>query len=96
MNWIRNLNNYKINELIIIISKSDCWAFASAAALEASIFINLKINVTLSPQQLTDCAGGSWGNNGCNGGFSITAYNYIFNNSICTESTYPFVSKQVN
>ena len=76
--------------------KSDCWAFAAAAALEAAIAINLKTNVTLSVQQLTDCAGGSWGNYGCNGGFSITAYNYIFSNAIPADSYYPFTGKQVN
>ena len=76
--------------------KSDCWAFAAAAALEAAIAINLKTNVTLSAQQLTDCAGGSWGNNGCNGGFSVTAYNYIFSNAIPADSYYPFTGKQVN
>ena len=48
----------------------------------------------MSPQQLTDCAGGVWGNNGCNGGFSVTAYNYIYNKSISTESYYPFNGKE--
>jgi hypothetical protein len=83
------INNYYNNKL----KKSDCWAFSAAAALEASIYINLKTSVTLSPQQLTDCAGGSFGNNGCNGGFSITAYNYIYNKSISADSYYPFLGR---
>lgn len=72
----------------------NCWAFAATAGLEASLWKNLKTNVTLSPQQLTDCAGGSYGNNGCDGGFSIPAYNYIFQNGIITDSYYPFKGAQ--
>jgi len=72
----------------------NCWAFASTAALEASLSINLKTNVTLSPQQLTDCAIGAYGNNGCNGGFSIPAYNYVAQNGIISDSSYPYKAVQ--
>jgi cathepsin L len=59
-------------------------------ALEAQIAISLKQSVTLSPQQLNDCAGSVWGNEGCNGGFHVTAFNYIYNQSICADSFYPY------
>jgi C1A family cysteine protease len=45
-----------------------CWAFSAAGALEGLNAIkNTKIDV-FSPQQLVDCAGGPYANEGCNGG----------------------------
>ncbi len=46
-------------------SKSNCWAFAAAGALEAAIFKQYNTLVTLSPQLLTDCDKNS---NACDGG----------------------------
>jgi len=48
--------------------KSNCWAFASAGALEAAIFKQYNTLVTLSPQLLTDC---DKNNNACDGGNAI-------------------------
>jgi C1A family cysteine protease len=49
-------------------SCGSCWAFSAVGAIEGLDAIkNGNIN-TYSPQQLVDCAGGSYENEGCNGG----------------------------
>ena len=45
-----------------------CWAFSACGALEGLNAIkNNKLDV-FAPQQLVDCAGGPYKNEGCNGG----------------------------
>ncbi len=71
----------------------DCWAFATTASIEASLLSKNNTNVTLSAQQLTDCASGSpYNNYGCNGGFMTGAYYYINRNGIYEDKYYPFIS----
>lgn len=65
------LKNISLKITLIALKLSDCWAFATTGAVEASLWKNNKTTVTLSPQQLTDCSL-TYGNNGCNGG--VVAY----------------------
>jgi len=53
--------------------KSSCWAFASIAALESAIFIKSgnTSSISLSEQQLVDCA---YKRDGCNGGSMEIAF----------------------
>lgn len=37
-----------------------------------------------------DCAGGEYGNNGCNGGLMNSAFDYIADHGIETETDYPY------
>jgi C1A family cysteine protease len=53
-----------------------CWAFAALTTLEHHLQIHKHVKVELSEQQLIDCSK-KYGNNGCNGGSTIRAYNYI-------------------
>lgn len=53
-----------------------CWAFAATAAHESYQIHskNQPKNITLSEQQLVDCAHSSpYDNNGCNGGYAVRA-----------------------
>jgi len=74
--------------------KGDCnsgWAFAAASQIESDAMINLnEPYYTLSPQQLIECNSAS---NGCDGGKTITAYNYVYEiGGIEQESDYPYTS----
>lgn len=69
-----------------------CWAFATAAALEAlpPIFDDVKLR-NLSVQQLIACSK-EYGNHGCISGRTITAIRYVREHGIVTEDRYPYQS----
>ena len=57
-------------------SCGSCWAFGATAVIESSRRIQLNIGGRLSQQQLVDC---TFNRNGCDGGWSTTALNYVIN-----------------
>ena len=67
-----------------------CWAFSTVASLENAVWQKTKKSVNLSEQELVDCAGGKYENEGCNGGLMDDAYKYIIDNKIATEKSYPY------
>jgi len=67
-----------------------CWAFSTTGAVEGADFLATKTLNSYSEQQLVDCAGGSYGNLGCNGGDMDAAFKYIEDNGIELESAYPY------
>lgn len=67
-----------------------CWAFSTTGSLESAYSIFKRDQVELSEQELVDCAGGKYGNNGCNGGLMPNAFNYIMDNGIATEDDYVY------
>jgi len=69
-----------------------CWAFSAVAAIESANFIQKKQSSvqTLSEQQLVDCAGGSYHNNGCHGGLMDYAFRYVETHSLQSEDSYPY------
>jgi len=68
-----------------------CWAFTACAEYESQLVMRGWLttpNLILSPQQLVDCDAS---NSGCNGGFYVSAWQYIYNNGgIMQEPTYPY------
>ncbi|XP_067004458.2 cathepsin L [Anabrus simplex] len=69
-----------------------CWAFGATGAIESQYLINGK-NVSLSEQNLIDCAD-DFGNLGCSGGFRNYAFDYIISNGgVDTEESYPYEAK---
>jgi hypothetical protein len=66
-----------------------CWAFATMAALEGLKAIGGTGLVDMSPQQLLDCAGPQ-GNQGCQGGYPVRAYQYLQRYTACTWTSYPY------
>lgn len=68
-----------------------CWAFVSAAAIEASVRINTGQAVPLSVQQLVDCDNKR--NKGCDGGNPVFAYDYVMTNGLERWNAYPYTEK---
>lgn len=80
-----------------------CWAFSAVFALEGALALQKKKQyglsqsafTTLSEQQLVDCAGGRWGNQGCNGGLMTQAYDYVkWDKGLTTEQAYPYTARE--
>lgn len=70
-----------------------CWAFSACGALEGLSAISAGKKNNFSAQQLVDCAGGPYENEGCNGGEMDAAFWYVIDNGITTEEKYPYKAK---
>ncbi len=71
-------------------SCGSCWSFSALGALEPAAKIAGKDLYLMSEQQLVDC---SWdeGNQGCNGGWMDSAFDYIIKvGGVQGEATYPY------
>ncbi|KAL3532698.1 hypothetical protein ACH5RR_006219 [Cinchona calisaya] len=67
-----------------------CWTFSTTGALEAAYSQAFGKGISLSEQQLVDCAG-DFNNFGCNGGLPSQAFEYVkYNGGLDTEQAYPY------
>jgi C1A family cysteine protease len=76
-------------------SCGSCWAFSATAAQESAILLASGNSVSLSEQQLVDCSG-SYGNQGCNGGWMDSAFDYARDHGLTTTDKYPYVARDQN
>ena len=72
-----------------------CWAFSSVGAVESAWAIKHNNLYNLSEQELIDC---SSENHGCEGGSMVKSFQYIIDNGLCSNLSYPYVAidKQCN
>ena len=70
-------------------SCGSCWAFSSVGAVESAWAIKHNTLYNLSEQELIDC---SSENNGCEGGSMVKAFQYIIENGLCSNESYPYVA----
>jgi len=70
-----------------------CWAFSATEAIESQWFLAGHSLVSLSPQQIVDCDKGR-GDEGCNGGDTPTAYEYVISaGGMDSEKDYPYTAE---
>jgi C1A family cysteine protease len=72
-----------------------CWAFATTGVLESTNLVVRGGTELLSEQELVDCSRG-YGNQGCNGGWMNSAFNYIKDNGIASRGSYPYEARDAN
>lgn len=68
-----------------------CWSFSATGAMEGAWSIAQGQLVSLSEQQLVDCAK-KYGNLGCKGGFMDNAFSYAMDYDMCSETEYPYTA----
>lgn len=78
-------------------SCGSCWTFGTTGTLEGAWFLKTGKLVSLSEQQIVDCAWGyEWsgpsGNLGCDGGYASGAIQWVIDNGgIALEESYPYL-----
>ena len=82
-------DKYKVSSVKNQGQCGGCWAFSSVGAVESAWAIRHNTLYNLSEQELIDC---SSENHGCEGGSMDLAFQYIINNGLCSNSSYPYTA----
>ena len=66
-----------------------CWAFSASESIEGEWFLKHNQLYNLSEQELVDCSS-YLGNQGCEGGSMDNAFEYVIQNGLCLNVSYPY------
>ena len=66
-----------------------CWAFSAIETVESEWALKNQQLYNLSAQELVDCSG-YLGNQGCNGGSMKSGFQYVVQNGLCLNQSYPY------
>ena len=70
-----------------------CWSFSATGAMEGAWATSQGDLLSLSEEQLVDCAfGRDYGNYACNGGTMEGAFKYAIESGITSEMQYPYIA----
>ena len=69
-----------------------CWSFSATGSMEGAWAISTGNLVSISEQELVDCAGLRYSSMGCNGGQMDGAFKYGIDKGMCAESSYAYTS----
>jgi C1A family cysteine protease len=83
--------NHKVSSVKNQEHCGGCWAFSSSGAIESAWAIKNNVLYNLSQQELIDCST-SYGNHGCGGGSMDLGFQYVIDNGLCTNLSYPYVA----
>ena len=70
-------------------SCGSCWAFSAIETVESEWALTHNQLYNLSAQELVDCSG-YLGNHGCNGGSMKYGFQYVVQNGLCLNQSYPY------
>merc|ERR1719378_774329 len=68
-----------------------CWSFSTTASLEGLYYLNKKVLLSFSEQQLVDCSSSCYGCNGC---WPYVAMEYSAKHGMALEKLYPYHAYQ--
>ena len=68
---------------------AQCWAFSATEQIESNYILAGHKAIELSPEQIVAC---DTTDSGCNGGDTVTAYQYVEGVGLETEAAYPYTS----
>jgi len=71
-----------------------CWSFSACGAMEGVWAIGNGELISLSEQQLVDCATRAYGNHGCNGGLMDGAFQYAIDTGMCSYDEYTYTAEK--
>ena len=75
-------------------SCGSCWSFSTTGTVEGAYFVHSGKLVSLSEQQLVDCATEpEYEARGCSGGWPWSVLGYVQKKGLCTEEDYPYHAK---
>ena len=75
-------------------SCGSCWAFSTTGTVEGAYFVHSGELISLSEQQLVDCATSpKYQAHGCGGGWPWSVLDYVKDKGLCTEEEYPYHAK---
>lgn len=69
-----------------------CWSFSASGAMEGAWALSKGQLLSMSEQELVDCAGLKYGSMGCNGGLMEGAFNFAIDKGICADASYAYTS----